>query len=255
MSVTRKYGLKFVAGGTKTDTDRRFRLPRVGPNLPSEFSLQNEMPPVWDQGDKNCCTAEAATAAYQHRMKLENLPPFDASKLFLYYNERLLEGDPDKDDGATVRDSMVALQQYGNVPEDLFPFDDADVFTKPSPSDYATAAKRKVVSFKAVDQNETAIKTAIFSHNPICFGILVYDSFETDSVAQTGMVPMPNKQFDRELGGHAVVIVGWNDSLRCFIVRNSWGENWGRDGYFFLPYDYVLDPTLSSEFWIITDQD
>lgn len=244
-----------MTGGTKQLSDRKFRLPRSLPALPESFSLQNEMPPVWDQESTSACTAFSATAAYQHRMKVENLPVFDASKLFLYYNERLLEGDVDKDEGATVRDSMVALQQYGNLSEDQFPFSEGNVLIKPSEADYTAAAKRKVVSFKAVDQDELSIKTAVFGHNPICFGIMVYDSFESDTVARTGMVPMPNTQFDRVLGAHAVCLVGWNDSLKSFLVRNSWGSNWGREGYFFLPYQYVLDPKLASEFWIITDQD
>lgn len=85
----------------------------------------------------------------------------------------------------------------------------------------------------------------------IVFGIQVYSSFESESVAKTGMVPMPNLSKDEYLGGHAVMIVGYNDHMNCFIVRNSWGSSWGDHGYFYLPYSYVSNPNFSSDFHVV----
>ena len=71
-----------------------------------------------------------------------------------------------------------------------------------------------------------------------------------DAVAASGFAPMPgpNEQF---LGGHAVMLVGYDDSQTAFIVRNSWGSSWGQAGYFTLPYEYVCDPNLASDFWTV----
>ena len=70
------------------------------------------------------------------------------------------------------------------------------------------------------------------------------------AVAKTGVVPMPASG-ERVLGGHAVTAVGYDDSTRRFIVRNSWGAAWGRGGCCFMPYAYLLDPALAADFWTI----
>jgi C1A family cysteine protease len=69
-------------------------------------------------------------------------------------------------------------------------------------------------------------------------------------VAQTGIVPMPSPQ-EQLLGGHCVVAVGYDDAQQRFIVRNSWGEGWGKNGYCTMPYAYLTDTDLSSDFWTI----
>jgi C1A family cysteine protease len=82
----------------------------------------------------------------------------------------------------------------------------------------------------------------------------VYDSFETPEVAQTGIVPMP-KDTERMLGGHAVMAVGYDEKKQYFFVRNSWGEAWGDRGYFYMPYAYLQNKYLSSDFWTIRDME
>lgn len=85
---------------------------------------------------------------------------------------------------------------------------------------------------------------------PFVFGFTVYESFESDIVAQTGNVPMPSTG-ETVKGGHAVVAVGYNDEQRVFIVRNSWGNNWGLNGYCLMPYEYLLTAHLTNDFWTI----
>ena len=85
---------------------------------------------------------------------------------------------------------------------------------------------------------------------PFEFGFTVYESFESQEVAQTGVVPMP-QQTEKVLGGHAVMAVGYDDAQQRIIVRNSWGTSWGQQGYFTMPYAYLTNHQLSSDFWTI----
>jgi len=85
---------------------------------------------------------------------------------------------------------------------------------------------------------------------PVVFGISVYESFESEKVAKTGIVPLPENT-ERMLGGHAIVLVGYDNEKKLFIFRNSWGEQWGDKGYGYLPFEYVCDANLASDFWVV----
>jgi C1A family cysteine protease len=99
----------------------------------------------------------------------------------------------------------------------------------------------------------TSIKNTLNAGYPIVLGIVVYSSFISDSVATTGIVPMaPVNNNDYVLGGHCVVICGYDDTKQLFIMRNSWGTHWGDKGYFYLPYDYITSPVLTSDLWVLT---
>ena len=94
------------------------------------------------------------------------------------------------------------------------------------------------------------MKACLASGYPFVFGFTVYESFESDAVAQSGHAPMPGPG-EKVLGGHAVMAVGYDDSQQWFIIRNSWGTEWGMEGYFTLPYDYLANDNLSDDFWTI----
>jgi C1A family cysteine protease len=85
---------------------------------------------------------------------------------------------------------------------------------------------------------------------PFVFGFTVYQSFESETVAGTGIVPMPSPG-EAVVRGHCVVAVGYDDTQRTFIIRNSWGTDWGIKGYCMMPYEYLLNPQLASDFWTI----
>jgi C1A family cysteine protease len=113
-------------------------------------------------------------------------------------------------------------------------------------------ASEKLIQYERVAQDETALKTALAGGHPVVFGITVYDSFMSDQVAKTGTVPLPGPN-EAVQGGHAILLVGYYTSgkQRRFKFRNSWGADWGRKGYGSLPAEYVLDPQLASDFWIV----
>jgi C1A family cysteine protease len=109
---------------------------------------------------------------------------------------------------------------------------------------------KKVIAYHRVVQNLQQMKGCLAQGYPFVFGFTVYESFESDEVAKTGIVPMPNLN-EQQVGGHAVMAVGYDDAQQRFIVRNSWGTDCGIDGYFTMPYTYLTDHQYSTDFWTI----
>jgi C1A family cysteine protease len=120
----------------------------------------------------------------------------------------------------------------------------------PDPPCYVDAAKNVATSYQRVPQIINQLKGCLASGYPFVFGFSVYESFESQQVAQTGHVPMPAPG-EKQIGGHAVLAVGYDDANHRFIVRNSWGPGWGMAGYFTMPYSYLTDSNLADDFWTI----
>jgi len=172
------------------------------------------------------------------------------SRLFIYYNERVIEGTAGTDSGAQIRDGIKSVSTQGDCPESLWPYDIAKFAAKPPTTCYQQANKYKAVQYQRLLQDPNQLKGCLASGFPFVFGFTVYESFESQQVAKTGHAPMPSPK-EKVLGGHAVMAVGYDDSQHWFIVRNSWGAGWGMKGYFTIPYEYLLDQNLSSDFWTI----
>ncbi|CAE7604354.1 unnamed protein product [Symbiodinium microadriaticum] len=214
--------------------------------------------PIFDQGHLGSCTANALAAAFHftlHKMQVENhkdFADFTPSRLFIYYNERLVEGSVNQDAGAMLRDGIKTMSKVGVCPESIWKYDDQHDFFKQQPNDkaYELAQKCKVIGYARVAQDLSQFKMCIKSGYPFVFGFAVLTSFQTAEVARTGKMVMPQAT-DQQLGGHAVCAVGYDDFQQCFIVRNSWGEAWGDKGYFYMPYEYICHPALAHDFWAI----
>jgi len=214
--------------------------------LPTKVDLRSKFPPVMDQGDLGSCTACAINALVGY-----DIPGFIGSPLFMYYNECVLEGHVGDDSGATVADTIATLAKYGICPESDWPYNIKKFSTKPPAKAYTDGAKHKAIKYANIQNTLNGMKQSLAAGLPFILGINVYDSFETIAVEKTGMVSMPGKR-DTLLGGHCVVCIGYDDSKQRFIMRNSWGPKWGDKGYFYLPYNYLLNADLASDLWCVS---
>jgi len=219
--------------------------------LPPAVDLRPKDSPVEDQGQLGSCTANALAGALQFLEKKDNVPSFtDASRLFIYYNERAVEGTVASDSGAQIRDGIKTLAKQGVCPETEWPYDITKFADQPPSTCYSDAKKHLILSYARLTTLQD-MKGCLANGNPFVFGFTVYESFESAQVAQTGIAPMPAAG-EKVLGGHAVMCVGYSDADKRFIVRNSWGPGWGMKGYFTLPYDYVTNGKLADDFWTIS---
>ncbi|HEY4129067.1 MAG TPA: C1 family peptidase [Gemmatimonadaceae bacterium] len=223
---------------------------RAVSKLPASVDLSTlkSMPPVYDQGQLGSCTGNAIAGGFEFDLAKQHLPVFKPSRLAIYYDERVIERTTKEDAGAEIRDGMKVIAKTGAAPETLWPYVVSKFAVKPSKAYYKAAAAHTCVLYQRVAQSEAAIKSVLAAGQPIVFGITVYDSFESDAVAESGTVPMPKKT-EKTLGGHAILMVGYTKSRVKF--RNSWGDAWGKKGYATLPLDYVLSSDLATDFWTI----
>ena len=213
--------------------------------LPLIIDLREKCQPILDQGNLGSCTANALVSIVGYDKK-----SLFGSRLFLYYNERMLINTIHNDSGAYLSDGIKTLQTYGICQESSWPYDISKFTEKPPNNCYEEALENQALIVENIDNTIISMKTSLANNEPFVVGIAIYSSFQTIIVEKTGIVPMPSKK-DYLLGGHAVVCVGYDERKKIWIMRNSWGTNWGDKGYFYLPYNYLIDDTLSSDLWII----
>jgi len=219
--------------------------------LPTSVDLRGRGPKeIYDQGELGSCTGNAIAGAIEFDLMKQNETVFTPSRLFIYYNERAIEHSIQEDSGAQIRDGIKSVAKLGACPEPEWPYDIERFADKPTTSCYSDAKKTLVKVYQRLIQDLNTMRGCLADGFPFVFGFTVYESFMSDSVAETGKVPMPSTG-EKLKGGHAVLAVGYDDESRDFIVRNSWGETWGDGGHFYMPYAYLVDDNLASDFWTI----
>jgi C1A family cysteine protease len=225
-------------------------LHRFPQGLPKSVDLRSECPLVYDQGQLGSCTGNGIAGAIEFDQRKQGEKEFTPSRLFIYYNERVIEDTVNQDSGAQVRDGIKTVATLGAPPEKDWPYDIQEFAKKPPAGAYADAKLDLVSSYMRVSQNLTQMQGCLAEGYPFVFGFTVYESFESQEVADTGIVPMPTTA-EKVVGGHCVVAVGYDDTKRCFIIRNSWGADWGIKGYCLMPYEYLVSSQLASDFWTL----
>jgi C1A family cysteine protease len=225
-------------------------LMRFPKGLPTSVDLRADCPPVYDQGQLGSCTANGIAAAIEFDQMKQGNKAFAPSRLFIYYNERVIEGTVSQDSGAQVRDGIKSVATIGAPPESDWPYVIANFADKPADVAYTDAKQDLVSTYARVNQDLAQMQGCLAEGYPFVFGFTVYESFESPTVASTGIVPMPAAG-ENVMGGHCVVAVGYDDTSRVFYIRNSWGTGWGLGGYCEMPYEYLLAPKLASDFWTL----
>lgn len=230
--------------------DFKFKV-TVPIELPPMVDMTNSCPPVYNQGQIGSCTANALGTAFQFEQMRQNKPNWIPSRLFIYYNERAMEGTINEDSGAMIRTGIKSLVNEGVCPETMWKYIEHKFRVKPNAPAYAEALNNQVLEYQRITPHTLyEVKHCLATGHPVVFGFMIYESMMTDKVARSGYVPIPMSN-ERPIGGHAVIAVGYDDSKECLIVRNSWGSNWGINGNFYLPYWYVTTLNVSADYWTI----
>lgn len=217
--------------------------------LPASVDLRPQCSPVEDQGQLGSCTANALVGALEFLQIKNRLGLRDMSRLFVYYNERVLEDNVKSDSGAMLRDGIKTLKNQGACTEKKWPYAISKFALKPPAACYREALKNQITSYHRI-LTPDQMRACLAEGFPFVFGFTVYEGFESQKTAKTGVADMP-RPGERAIGGHAVMAVGYNDREKIFLVRNSWGTRWGKQGYFTMPYAYLAERNLSDDFWTI----
>lgn len=238
---------------TLDQRDYLFAARRSGKPLPAAYdvlSLLSSPLPVLDQGELGSCTAHGVTEALRFDHLLHAGTDLPLSRLQLYYDSRALEGTIASDAGAQIRDVVKSAAKTGVAPEKLWPYNVDQFEVRPTKKVYTAAKKDEALSYARVAISADALKAALFTGHPVVIGISVYESFEADKAAATGVIPMPKKK-EQMLGGHCMLATGWDDETSTFTVRNSWGPDWGDKGNCHIPYAYLGSAALGADYWSI----
>ncbi len=219
---------------------------KVPKTLPAKVDLRPLCSPVEDQGELGSCTANALAGALEFLMKKDRVTFADVSRLFIYYNERVIERTVKTDAGAMLRDGIKTLAKQGACAEKSWPYDIVRFAVKPTRKCYAEALDYQILSYARISTVDE-MRACLAEGFPFVFGFAVYEGFESQRVTRTGVVEMPGAG-ERMLGGHAVLAVGYDDAAKRFIVRNSWGPRWGQKGYFTMIWRTGISPTTSGPF-------
>ncbi|HLP88648.1 MAG TPA: C1 family peptidase [Nostocaceae cyanobacterium] len=247
-------GKQFKIGGYLPDTvqpdDKKYTVGRFqAKELPPRVDLRPHMTTVEQQGEVGSCTANAMAGAYEYLANRQFGWADDVSRLFIYYNARDYDGNTNKDAGTYLRSCIHVLKEYGACKETTWPYNTKKLFTEPHAEAYEEASQFLIDEAERVDVNLYAMRHCLAEGYPFAFGMLIFESFMNPG--KKGIISMPKPNQEKSMGGHAMLCVGYSDTDKVFVVRNSWGKEWGDKGYCYIPYDYMTNPELNGDCWTI----
>lgn len=215
--------------------------------LPKKVDLRESCSAVEQQGRLGSCTAQALAGNIEFLDRRDDGLYTDISRLFIYYNERVIMDTVDYDSGASLRNGIKTLKNEGACYEKMWPYVIKHFTEKPPSGCYAEAKDHRIESYHRI-KSLYEMLTCLAEGYPFVFGFTVYESIGSSVVSKTGVINMPEDD-ETAIGGHAVMAVGYNQKAKRFIVRNSWGKKWGMDGYCTMPFEYL--ESLAGDFWTI----
>lgn len=229
--------------------NRDFKYKRGVKKLPLKVDLRKVCSAIEDQGELGSCTGHAISSGIESEIVINKFRNIQISRLFIYFQERKIEGTISSDAGASIRDGVKACATIGACNETYWPYDPKRFKLEPSSSAYADASGRKLSKYERVN-GLAGMLDCLASGHPVIFGFTVYSSFMSDDLAKRGIMSYPKKSEKCE-GGHAVLAVGYDQKSEMVLVKNSWGTSWGMLGYFWMPYKVISNRNMSDDFWTV----
>ncbi len=219
--------------------------------LPPAVDLRPWYPPIMDQGDLGTCVENGGTGALRwHIRKMAGKSDDPLSRLYAYFRVRELEGTIDEDAGGEIRNFIKIVKKFGIPHEVDWPYDVAK-FKQSPPSGLEDRTQLfGSLQYERVPVTAHDLKAALAGGFPVVIGITLFDSFESDAVEKTGLVPMPEPN-EEEVGGHCMCAVGYGQKPGTFTVANSWSWDWGDKGFCFIPEAYLGSSKYGSDYWVI----
>ncbi|MBD2021986.1 C1 family peptidase [Leptolyngbya sp. FACHB-36] len=249
--LRRSTGQQIKIGGYTADKidPKAKRFCATADDLPSVVDLREFMTPVESQGSTSSCTGNAMAGAYEYLVNRLTGQAEDVSRLFIYYNARKLDDCVQEDSGARLQNCVKVVRKYGACSEKTWAFDSEYILKQPSKAAYREAKRFVVEDAAQVEIDLQTMKACLAEGYPFVFGSQLFASFQR--AEKDGLVPLPDPDTEQCDGGHAMLCVGYSDPDQVFIVRNSWGEDWGDQGYCYMPYDYLANSELSHDAWVL----
>lgn len=257
ISLETRSGLKSVQmGGYLQDVAQVDRsdliTTRSISDLPEQVDFRSWCSPVENQGTLGSCTANAAVGALEYLRSRRNYDPCDYSRLFVYFNTRRLRGDTTNDSGAMIAECMAALLAYGAPPEQIWPYSDTDRWMEqPAAVIYEKAKIDMALQYSQL-RGDAAILSALAQGFPVCFGIFLPEKAYA-SASQSGQIAYLSASDwqAQTVGGHAMLLVGYDLLRNHYIVRNSWGGDYGDQGYLYISFDLMQRAGHPDSFWAL----
>jgi len=253
----------YFGWNASTTTDERdykfhefFNLKHL--KLPEAYDLRTlySLPPCYDQGQCSSCVANSTVFLYHFNEIAQKQTSFLPSRLYHYFNSRVLTDNTSSDSGSTNRAGMKALALSGVCQETTYPYDISKVLLKPSELSYIEGGSNRGLTYYSVQQTLDTMKQALVSGFPFNFGAVLFDSWNL--IKADGKVPTPDLTKEKPIGSHSQAIVGYNDlfenldgSKGAFVCRNSWGSSWADKGYAYISYSYLLNRQWCSDMWCL----
>lgn len=221
-------------------------LPPV--RVPASIDYTTAMTPVRYQGNEGTCVAFASVVGVkEYQDTKEYRKTVNLSPRYIYSLCKANDGIP-HEDGTYPRVAMKMLLRYGVSPESYWPY---HPHQKDLPRRGAhKAAKKYAIKAYARLGSLQEMKRSLLVNGPFLAGVEVFKSWFAERVTRTGAIPMPGRRDPME-GGHAICIMGYDDSRMIFKFKNSWGAGWGDNGYGYIKYDYMR--RYCSDAWSGTD--
>lgn len=224
---------------------------RILDSFPDKYELNCGF--IYDQGSVGSCVAHGCCSAYRIMYNYRFGKDFKPSRLFLYYRTRAEEHNLENE-GCIIDDALKCLENKGVCNESMWPYIPEKKNVIPNKNCYKDALKHRGKSWGKLVPNPNmiiSIKQVLLTNKPVILGMMVYSSFEGKEVEKTGIVPIPDTKNESILGGHCMLIVGYDDKKKLVKVLNSWGSDWGDNGYCYIPYEYIMNDKLCDEFLFI----